>query len=102
MPHYLVIGKLPDLLSAPAALFFACGARDGFVALSSDVPLAAAINPRPRIVRQLMSADLLAGLVEGLDEFAGEVRTLVVGVAGYPADLAVRPVRCVGLLSAEI
>src|SRR5271157_6577438 len=49
-----------------------------------------------------MASDLLAGLVEDLDELSGEVRAFVVGVPCYPADLAAGPIRRVGLLSAVI
>src|SRR5271166_6405111 len=80
MFNYLVISKLPDLLRSTATLFFACRAWDGFIVLHADVPLVAAIDAGPRTMRQLMSADLLAGFVEGLDELTGEVGTLVVGV----------------------
>src|ERR1035437_3071926 len=45
-----------------------------------------------------MSADLFAGLVEVLDELAGEICARIVGVLGDPADLAVRPIERGGLV----
>ena len=41
---------------------------------------------------QFMSTNLFPGLVEDLNKFTGEVRILVVGIAGYSADFAVRPI----------
>src|SRR5271166_6798692 len=101
MLHHLVVGELLHLLNS-ARCFFASRAWDGFVVLRGDVPFVAAVSSGPRIVRQPMASYLFARLVENLDEFASEVRALVVGVASYPTDLGVRPIRGVGLLCAVI
>src|ERR1039457_6277196 len=96
--HHLVIGECFERFRSPA-LFLARGAVEGSVVLRGNVPFGATIHSGPWIVRQFVAASLLAGLVERLNEFTGEVCALVIGIAGHPSKLAAGPIRSVRLLS---
>src|SRR5690349_17458042 len=66
---------------------------DQFVSLRSAIPILAAKNAGFWVVNQFMSADVLAGLIVGLDELASKVGVLIKGdVGGGLHLLAARPV----------
>src|ERR1700733_5789553 len=96
--HHLVIGECFQLFRS-TSLFLAGGAVDGSVVLSGNVPFGATVHSSPWIVRQIVAANLFAGLLEHLNEFTGEVCALVIGIAGHPSKLAAGPISSVRLLS---
>src|SRR5208337_1168650 len=99
--HHFVIGKLLYYLWSTRR-FLAGRALHRLVVLRRRIPLCAGVYASPGIVGQLVAGDLLFRLIKDLDEFAGEVRALVVSDARDLADLSVRPIRRVGLLRSHV